>query len=104
MFEETPMTRRHARIAAIALAVLLALPLVGCPLGLLAIRYEMVTPPAFAVRLGDVELSGPCPPPMAKHCGMGLPYYAIWRSDPQSDGSTRYRMLYFTYLPRSSSR
>jgi hypothetical protein len=97
------MSRRRARIAAFALALLLALPLAGCPLGLLAMRQGMLEPPPFVLRLGDVELSGPCPPPMAHNCSGGrLPYYAVWRSDPQDDGSTRYRMLYFTYLRRPS--
>jgi hypothetical protein len=94
------MAHRRARMAGLTAAILLALSLVACPLGALAIRYEMLTPPPFAVRLGDIELSGPCPPPMIHHCGMGLPYYAVWRSEPQDDGSTTYHMVYFTYLPR----
>jgi hypothetical protein len=95
------MTLRRARTIAVALlALLLALLIGSCLLGLLAIRQGLLAPPPFALRLGDMELAGPCPPRMGAQCGQGLPYYAIWRGQPEDDGSTTYHLIYFTHLRR----
>jgi hypothetical protein len=48
--------------------------------------------------IGSTEFSAPCP----RHgfqCDPQVRYYAIWRGDSQPNGSIRYRLLYFTYLP-----
>jgi hypothetical protein len=81
---------------------LLAIALASCPLGLLAIQLRLIVPPAFAIHLGGLELAAPCPPHLGKQCGQGLPYYAIWQGRPQPDGTTNYRLIYFTYLPHPS--
>lgn len=95
------MPMRRIRTAGLILLVLLlALILAGPPLGLLAIERRLLDPPAFSLRIGDQELAAPCPPPMAQHCGQGLPYYAVWRGVRRPDGTTNYRLIYFAYLPR----
>jgi hypothetical protein len=91
------------RMTALTLAaLLLALTIAACPLGLLAMHRGLIPPPAFALRLGGLELAAPCPPHLGSQCGHGLPYYAIWRGHPQPDGSTTYKLIYFTYLPHPS--
>jgi hypothetical protein len=33
-------------------------------------------------------------------CPEDVPYYAVWQGERHPDGSTTYRLRYFTYLPR----
>lgn len=95
------MTHGRARAALLMLAaLLLALILAGPPLLHAALSRRLIAPPAFALRLGDLELAAPCPPRMAHRCGQGLPYYAVWRGERQGDGSITYHLIYFAYLPR----
>ena len=64
----------------------------------LAVHQGWLHPPPFEVTLGRMEFSAPCPARL--DCEDKQGYYAIWRGDPQPDGSIRYRLVYFTYLNR----
>lgn len=102
MHDDEPHERRGRprRGATLILAALLALVGLGAAVGALlgAARAGMVRPPAFSVSLGEAILAAPCPPEMG--CPPEVPYYAIWQGQRHPDGSTSYRLRYFTYLPR----
>jgi hypothetical protein len=100
------MTRQSARYldrshllqaAIIAMCLLLAVALAGLGLAGFAVQQGLLRPPGFALQLGRLELSAPCPA-QGFVCDSSVPYYALWRGDPQPDGSIRYRQLYFIYL------
>ena len=83
--------------------MLLGLLMAACPLGLLAIQQRMIAPPAFAFRIGTIEIAAPCPTKVFV-CDEGTPWYAIWRSDYQPDGSIKGRPIFFMYRrPRLST-
>jgi hypothetical protein len=85
---------------ALIIAALLALAGLGAAVGALlgASRAGLVRPPGFSVALGDAIFAAPCPPEMG--CPEDVPYYAVWQGERHPDGSTTYRLRYFTYLPR----
>ncbi len=89
---------RHLQLALIiSVSLTLILLLAACPLSAVAIQQRVIPPLSFAVRLGRVEISGPCPPHMFE-CDESTPFYAIWRGDLQPDGTIRYHELFFMYL------
>src|SRR5262245_50250498 len=89
--------RRGARALVVGLTMALALFLAACPMSLLAIQQRVITPPAFAIRIGNVEFAAPCPTRVFI-CDEGTPWYAIWRTEDMPDGSTIGRQLFFMYL------
>ena len=96
-------TSRLVQAGLIAASVLLAVLAGAVGVAALALHQGWLHPPPFSVKVGRMELSAPCPA-QGFHCDPKLPYYAIWRGDPQPDGSTRYRLVYFTYLNRPGRR
>ena len=89
--------RRLQQALVIGLSLTLVLLLAGCLLSAVAIQQRVLPPPAFAARLGRVEIAAPCPP-QTFICDESTPFYAIWRGDIQPDGTIRYRELFFMYL------
>jgi hypothetical protein len=90
--------RRHQiNLVMLSLCVTLGLLLAACPLSIVAVQQRLITPPHFAVRVGNIEFAAPCPA-RGFNCDGPLPWYAIWRGDDQPDGSITYRQLYFIYL------
>jgi hypothetical protein len=87
----------------ISLVITLVLLLAACPLGVLAIQQRVIAPPTFAVWVGDVEFAAPCPT-RGFDCDDAMPWYAIWRGDPEPDGSITYRQLFFVYLKPAKRR
>ena len=87
----------------IAGSLMLAIFAIAVGAGALALHQGWLHPPPCSVKVGRIELSAPCPA-RGFHCDPKLPYYAIWRGDPQPDGSIRYRLVYFTYLNRPERR
>lgn len=100
-----PTTSRPRRYLAvlIGLGITLALVLAACPLGILAVQQRAIAPPTFAFNLGKVEFAAPCPT-RGFICHQPLPWYAIWRGDPEPDGTTTYRQLFFMYLKPNQRR
>lgn len=95
-----PTARRRTGLALgliVAGALALGLACAAVPLGALAVYYRVLPPPAFAVQFGRVEFAAPCPPSEFA-CDEYPAFFALWRSDPQPDGSVRYRQLWFVYL------
>jgi hypothetical protein len=98
MLVEKPYRSRRSRLPLLLVGFFCAL-LLSCVLLGFGLQQGLLRPPPFSVMLGDTEFSAPCP----RHgfqCDPEVRYYAIWRGDPQPNGSIRYRLLYFTYLPR----
>ena len=91
------MKARLAQAGIIAASLMLVVLVASLGLATLSVRQGWLHPPPFTVMLGRVELSAPCPA-KGMDCDPQLPYYAIWRGDPQPDGSIHYRQLYFWYL------
>ena len=90
-------SRRGVRVLVTSLAMALVLLLAACPVSVVAIQQRVIAPPAFALRLGNVEFAAPCP----THefiCDEGTPWYAIWRTEDLPDGRTIGRQLFFMYL------
>jgi hypothetical protein len=92
---------RLVQAGLIASSLGLAVMMAAAGLGVLALYQGWMRPPAFAVKLGRIELSAPCPA-QGFDCDPQVRYYAIWRGDQQPDGSIRYRLMYFTYLNKPS--
>jgi hypothetical protein len=90
-------SRRGARALILSLTLALDLLLAACPMSLLAIQQRVIAPPAFAFRIGNVEIAAPCPTGVFV-CDEGTPWYAIWRSEYLPDGSIQGRHLFFMYL------
>src|SRR5262245_60245996 len=90
-------SRRGARTLVLSVAIALGLLLAACPMSLLAVQQRLVAPPAFAIRLGNVEFAAPCPTQVFV-CDEGTPWYAVWRTEDMPDGSTIGRQLFFMYL------
>jgi hypothetical protein len=90
-------SRRGARALVIGLTLALGLLLVACPMSLLAIQQRVIAPPAFAFRIGNVEIAAPCPTRVFI-CDEGTPWYAIWRTEDMPDGSIIGRQIFFMYL------
>ncbi len=99
----TPNYSRLAQAGLIAASVLLTVVAGAVGVAALALHQGWMHPPPFSVKVGRIELSAPCPA-QGFDCDGKLPYYAVWRGDPQPDGSTRYRLVYFTYLNRPGRR
>ena len=91
------------QIGLIAASLLAALLVAGAALVALAVHDGRLHPPPFSVKVGRIELSAPCPA-QGFDCDPALPYYAVWRGDPQPDGTTQYRLLYFAYLKKPGQR
>jgi hypothetical protein len=98
-----PNYSRLVQAGLIAASVMLAVLVGAVGVAALALYQGWLHPPAFSVKLGRVELSAPCPA-QGFDCEPKQPYYAVWRGDPQPDGSIRYRLVYFTYLNRPGRR
>ncbi|HNP70972.1 MAG TPA: hypothetical protein PLO33_04090 [Kouleothrix sp.] len=91
--------RRPRLTVLVGLGMALVLLLAACPLSLLAVQQRVIRPPAFAFEVGGVEFAAPCPR-RGFVCDEGTPWYAVWRGDPEPDGSITYRQLFFMYLRR----
>jgi hypothetical protein len=89
--------RRRYLAPLIGLGVALVLLLAACPLSVVAIQQRVISPPAFTFNIGEVEFAAPCPTRRVV-CPPPLPWYAIWRGDPEPDGSMTYRQIFFIYL------
>jgi hypothetical protein len=87
----------------VSLAMTVVLLLAACPLSVLAVQHRVIAPPAFTVWVGDVEFAAPCPS-RGFNCDDMMPWYAIWRGDPELDGSITYRQLFFLYLKPAKRR
>jgi hypothetical protein len=87
----------------IGLGVALVLLVAACPLSVVAVQQRVITPPAFAFNVGEVEFAAPCPTRRVV-CPPPLPWYAIWRGDPEPDGSMTYRQIFFIYLKPNKRR
>ena len=101
MLESDPLhryqTRRRYLAPLIGFGIALVLLLASCPLSVVAVQHRIISPPAFAFTIGEVEIAAPCP--RRKFiCPPPLPWYAIWRGDPEPDGSMTYRQIFFIYL------
>lgn len=103
--EQPDRYRRRRRYVAplIGLGIALVLLLASCPLGVVAVRNRLISPPTFAFNIGEVEFAAPCPKRIFV-CTPPLPWYAIWRGDPEPDGSITYRQIFFMYLNPARQR
>lgn len=81
----------------ISLGLTIAVLLAGCLLGVVGVHQRVIPPPTFAVQVGDIEFSGPCPP-QGQMCDKYPPFYAIWSGEKLPDGSILYHQLFFIYL------
>lgn len=99
----TPPAPRRYLAPLIGLGIVLLLVLAACPLGVLAVQQRAIAPPSFAFNIGEVEFAAPCPK-RGFVCYQPLPWYAIWRGDPEPDGTVTYRQLFFMYLRPSRQR
>ncbi len=97
-----PNYSRLAQAGLIAASLMLAVMAGAVGVAALALHQGWLHPPSFSVKVGRIELSAPCPARL--DCESKQRYYAIWRGDPQPDGSVRYRLVYFTYLNRPGRR
>jgi hypothetical protein len=61
------------------------------------VYQRVLPPPTFAIRVGPLELTAPCPP-RRMTCDESMPFYALWRGEYHADGSVQYHPLYFIYL------
>lgn len=93
--EERGRRRQRALLAGMALA--LALLVASCPVGMLLVKQRVVRPPSFAFQIGETEIAAPCPT-REFICDDTFLWWAIWRSDPEPDGTTTVRQLFFMYL------
>ncbi|MEP7359609.1 MAG: hypothetical protein ABI847_20320 [Anaerolineales bacterium] len=101
-----PRPHKYSRLiqaGLIAASLLAALLAVALGAAALALHQGWLHPPPFEVKVGRVEFSAPCPA-QGFDCDPTLPYYAVWRGDPQPDGTIRYRLLYFSYLNKPGRR
>ncbi|NJM07837.1 hypothetical protein HC891_19045 [Candidatus Gracilibacteria bacterium] len=90
---------RRSRLP-LLLSSLFALLIASCVLIGIGLQSGVLRPPPFSVMIVTTEFSAPCPR-NGFQCDADVRYYAIWRGDPQPNGSIRYRLLYFTYLPKA---
>ena len=90
--------RRRYLAPLIGLGLALALVLGAGPLSVVAVQNRLLTPPTFAFQIGDVHFAAPCPVHRGLVCHQPLPWYAIWRGEPEPDGSITYRQIFFIYL------
>jgi len=94
------MTRMRAGLG-VGLVVSASLALAGLCAGVglsgLAVYHRILPPPAFSVRLGDVEIAAPCPPSEIV-CEKYPAFFAVWRGARQPSGSMKYRLMWFVYL------
>lgn len=96
-FQRVQRTARSQQALLIGLSLLVGILLFTCLLSAVAVHQRFIPPPAFAVRLGPVELAAPCPPQMSV-CDESTPFYALWHGVELPDGTMRYRYLFFVYL------
>ncbi len=89
--------RRRQRVLLALMGLLLLLLLAACPVGMVLVQQRIVRPPAFAFQIGDTEIAAPCPS-RGFICDDTFLWWAIWRGDPEPDGTTTYRQLFFMYL------
>ena len=82
---------------ALSLCLCVSVPCAVLPLGAMAVYERVIPPPAFSVRVAGVEFAAPCPPSEFT-CEEYPAFFALWRGDPQPDGSVLYRQLWFVYL------
>lgn len=90
-------SRRRQRTLLAGMALALALLLASCPVGMVLVQRRVVRPPAFAFQIGETEIAAPCPT-RGFICDDTFLWWAIWRGDPEPDGTTTYRQLFFMYL------
>jgi|SRR5581483_9214462 hypothetical protein len=83
-------------LVAVCLAVLMLLA--ALPVTIVGIQQRVIPPPRFAFKIGQVEFAAPCPIHTRLECDQPLPWYAIWRGDPEPDGTITYRQVFFLYL------
>jgi hypothetical protein len=89
--------RRRYSVLIVSLSLMLGLLLAACPLGVVAVKNRVITPPSFALRFGSVEIAAPCPTRVFI-CPNPMPWYAIWRSEERPDGSIKFHQIFFMYL------
>jgi hypothetical protein len=91
---------RVALAAIVSVCLLLTLSTGACLLSVAGV-YEGVLPaPAFSVHIGAVEIDAPCPN-LGVSCDTALPFYSVWRGDPQPNGTIQFHQLYFVWLKHS---
>ena len=96
--------RPRRYLAPVAGAIFVALLLLASvPVGVAAIQERLIQPPTFAFQIGEVEFAAPCPT-RGFVCPPPLPWWAIWRGDPEPDGTITYRQLFFIYLKPNRRR
>src|SRR5262245_50198435 len=91
--EGDPVMNAHAHLArdrwgpagVVGASLLLVAALLTVAGLVMAIEERLVEPPAFALHLGPVYLSAPCPAPTLV-CDTGLNYYSVWRGYDLPDG------------------
>lgn len=81
----------------VSASLLLAGLCAGVGLSGLAVYHRVLPPPAFSVRLGDVEIAAPCPPSEIV-CEKYPAFFAVWQGTLQPGGSMKYRLRWFVYL------
>ena len=90
---------RWGQTLVIGASLLLVLFMLGVGALAVAIQQRLVEPPHFALRVGHVYLSAPCPAPTLV-CDTGLNYYAVWRGRDLPDGRIHFDQIYYTELPK----
>ena len=89
---------RWGQALVIAASLLLVLLMLGVGALALAIQQRVLNPPHFALHLGHLYLTAPCPAPTLV-CDPDVNYYAIWSGHDLPDGRIHFDEIYFHYLP-----
>lgn len=108
----------------LGLCLCVSVPCAMLPLGAMAVYERVIPPPTFSVKVGATEFAAPhsgerellrsspaqaplapapCPPSEFT-CEEYPAFFALWRGDPQPDGSVLYRQLWFVYLKTKRNR
>jgi hypothetical protein len=82
----------------IAASLLLVLFMLGVAALAVAIQQRVVQPPHFALHVGHLYLTAPCPAPTLV-CDPEENYYAIWSGYDLPDGRIHFDEVFFRYLP-----
>ena len=99
MIANAHLTRdRWGQVLVIAASLLLVLFMLGVGALALAIQQRVLQPPPFALHVGQLYLTAPCPTP-TQVCDPQENYYAIWRGRDLPNGHIHFDEIYFVYLP-----
>ncbi len=98
MIENAHLTRdRWGQALVIAASLLLVLLLLAVGALALAVQQRVLLPPHFALHVGHLYLTAPCPASTLV-CDPEVNYYAIWTGHDLPDGHIHFDEVYFTYL------